>query len=298
MDDASADIPLRADPRPFGPPANVARRRAALMAAALALLALGAGGFYGWQQRSTPASAAALPTPSPAAAVVPAGAAATATEPVIQHPIDTPSATAPLPSNADAAMKLALIDLLGAKPVAAMLQSDGFARRVVATVDNLGRTHAAPLLWPVTPTAGRFTVQRSGEVEQIAAANASRYEPFVAFAASVDTARAASFYKTHYAQFQAAYRELGYPRAYFNDRVVEVIDQLLATPEPAGPVAVRLTEVKGPIASDRPWLRYEFVDPKLEALPAGSRMLVRMGNDNARRLKAQLQAFRAQIAKR
>jgi hypothetical protein len=75
-----------------------------------------------------------------------------------------------------------------------------------------------------------------------------------------------------------------------------VIDLLLATPEPDEPLAVRLIEVKGPIEPERPWVRYEFADPALRALPAGPKMLLRVGNDNAQRLKAQLRAFRAQIA--
>ena len=73
--------------------------------------------------------------------------------------------------------------------------------------------------------------------------------------------------------------------------------ELLATPEPAGPLAVRLTEVKGPIESDRPWVRYEFADPALEALPAGSKMLLRMGSDHARVLKTKLTELRRAIAK-
>jgi hypothetical protein len=96
--------------------------------------------------------------------------------------------------------------------------------------------------------------------------------------------------------FQKSYEELGYPGRYFNDRVVEVIDQLLATPEPSGPLAVHLTEVKGPVTSERPWVRYEFSKPEYESLAAGQKMLLRMGPEHERRLKAKLRQFRAQIA--
>lgn len=98
-----------------------------------------------------------------------------------------------------------------------------------------------------------------------------------------------------YPLFQQACQDLGDPQGYFNDRLVEVIDRLLATPEPAGPLAVRLTDVKGPIASQRPWVRHEFVDPALQALPAGSKMLLRMGPDNERRLKARPVQWRSAI---
>ena len=89
---------------------------------------------------------------------------------------------------------------------------------------------------------------------------------------------------------------MGYPRGYFNDRLVEVIDRLLATPDTGQPLAVRLTDVKGPIAPERPWVRYEFADPALESLPAGSKMLLRMSHDQRQRLKGKLTAFRAAIS--
>jgi hypothetical protein len=115
-------------------------------------------------------------------------------------------------------------------------------------------------------------------------------------AAGVDAARAAALYRQVYPLLQQSYRELGFGDRYFNDRVVEVIDLLLATPEPGSAPQVQLTEVKGPIAPERPWVRYEFADPRLEALSAGQKMLLRMGPDNARQLRQKLAEFRAQVA--
>jgi hypothetical protein len=77
---------------------------------------------------------------------------------------------------------------------------------------------------------------------------------------------------------------------------VAVIDHLLQAPEPQGPVQVKLTEVKGEMAGGRPWVSYEFVDPKLESLSAGQKMLVRMGPVNEHRLKAKLKELRALVA--
>jgi hypothetical protein len=273
-------------------------RAAVAAAAVLIALAIG-GGWYWWQQRQPklPPLPTAATEPAPVAA---APAPAAASEPAIQHPIEAPAAAAAEAprtlDQSDAVIAQALSALLGSKAGASMVRRDDFVRRAVVTIDNLGRTHAAPRLWPVNPMAGKFLVQREGDKEAVAAANSVRYSAFVAFAESLDMARAAALYKQNYPLFQAAYKELGYPRAYFNDRVVAVIDQLLATPEPAGPLAVRLTEVKGEVASTQPWTRYEFADPQLEALPAGSKMLLRMGNDNARKLKAKLKVFRSAIA--
>ena len=74
------------------------------------------------------------------------------------------------------------------------------------------------------------------------------------------------------------------------------IDHLLQAPEPEGPVAVTLVEVKGEYATPRPWTRYDFVYPELESLSSGQKLMVRMGVANERRLKARLAAFRERIA--
>ena len=77
-----------------------------------------------------------------------------------------------------------------------------------------------------------------------------------------------------------------------------MIDVLLATPEVEYPVPLQLTQVKGPIPSERPWVRYEFADPQLESLSAGQKILLRMGPVNHRRLKGKLEAIRAELVMR
>ncbi|RZL97255.1 MAG: DUF3014 domain-containing protein, partial [Variovorax sp.] len=218
-----------------------------------------------------------------------------------QNPIDTlapPEAALPRLNDADARVTTALGELLGGAKSLSFLQLDGFVRRVVATVDNLVRPQAAARMWPVQPAPGRFAVAggAGGAPATIDPANAARYGTFVAFAEAVNVERAAALYARLYPLFQEAYEELGYPGRYFNDRLIAVLDHLLQAPEPEGPVAVTLVEVKGEYATPRPWTRYEFVDPELESLSSGQKMLVRMGVANERRLKAQLAAFRARIA--
>ena len=301
MDPASKQIP---DHRPIAPPPSGAQRL--VIGGGIVALVLAAGAYLWWREARQAMPPAPTAGAAPAAETAPQQADATASEalPTIRHPIEQAAVAAGQPKadaaapDADAALRKALASLIGSQAMLAMVHTDDFVRRVVATVDNLDRAHAAPRLWPVVPAPGRFaTVRGSDGVEQIAPANASRYAPFVAFVESIDTARAAALYVQWYPMFQQAYRELGYPQGYFNDRLVAVIDRLLATPEPAPPLAVRLTEVKGPIASERPWVRYEFADPALEALPAGPKMLLRMGPDQAQRLKGKLAAFRAAITR-
>jgi hypothetical protein len=207
-----------------------------------------------------------------------------------------PDAALPALAGSDDHVARALGELLGARDIAAFLQMDGLVRRVVATVDNLGREHAPARLWPVNPTPERFAVAGSGPVQTIDLDNAARYGALVRWIESVDMERAVALYARLYPLFQQAYEELGYPGRYFNDRLVAVIDHLLQAPEPAGPLVVKLTEVKGDVPSTRPWVRYEFADPQLQSLSSGQKIMVRVGLENERRLKARLKALRALVA--
>lgn len=265
----------------------------------IVLLALVAA-FFGWrwyQQQQVkppepvPVAAAPNDAPAPPPAAEPTGP---------QNPVDAlapPDAALPKLADSDSRVMKALAELLGGKNAEAFLRSDGIVRRFVATVDNLAREQAPASAWPVQPTGQRFITEGpQGGAQTIAANNAARYNGIVLLAESIDPAKAAAVYAKLYPLFQQAYEELGYPGRYFNDRLIAVIDHLLQAPEPTGPVQVRLVEVKGDVPSTRPWVRYEYVDPRLESMSSGQKIMVRMGPENERKLKASLRGLRQQIA--
>jgi hypothetical protein len=278
------------------------------------LLAFAALAYFWWQSQApptalTPPAVAVVSTPvAPVTAPAPREVSP-AENPVStgpQYPIEavktevanSPSAPLPALADADAPIKEALQEWLGRPTVLQFFQLDGWVRRVVVTVDNLSRGHAAARLWPVVPTPERFLVTQQGNTTHLSNDNAARYRPFVQFSSSLNTGKAVAFYAQWYPLFQTAYEELGYPGKYFNDRLVQVIDQLLATPELTGPVQLVLTEVKGTVPTVRPWVRYEYADAALQARPAGQKILMRMGTENARVLKAKLQEIRQLIGPR
>ena len=189
-------------------------------------------------------------------------------------------------------LQTALEDLFGLKTVQSMFRLDDFPRRLAATIDNLGRSHASATLWPVNPASGRFTVEERDGATFIGADNGLRYTPYVLLLETVDLRQAVGIYARIYPSLQQAYEDLGYPRGYLNDRLVEVIDQLLATPEIDAPIEVRLPPIEGPVRPERPWVLYEFVDPNLQSLASGQKALLRMGSVNERRIKARLAEIR------
>ncbi len=278
------------------PPRRTSRSGLAVLLL-LVVLALGAVAYWWYtSQRAGPgelpgSTSADLPGAASSAAALPAPVASGP-----QFPVGT-DLSASAPADAQAQVGSALTGLVGGKAVDSLLQVDGFVQRFVATVDNLPRSHAPARMWPVQPTAERFTVvDIGGGAQAISPDNSARYAPFVRLVEALDMKRAVAFYTQHYALFQTAYEELGYPEGYFNDRLVQVIDHLLGAPEPLPPLQVKLTEVKGEVPSQRPWVRYEFADPELEALSAGQKMMVRVGLANERRLKAQLSELRRLVS--
>ncbi|WBY02422.1 DUF3014 domain-containing protein [Ramlibacter tataouinensis] len=266
--------------RPDGHAPRNASRRPRVGLVAVAAVAIVALLWYDQWRGHAPAPAEVQAPADPAQAAAPAGA------PAIEHPLPE----APAPADFTASLRA-----LAGRQGMALLRDSNFPAHFVATVDNLAREHAPPAAWPVLPTPGRFATRAQGNGEVIAEDNAKRYAAFVDFVDQVDTAAAVNLYIGAYPMFQQAWRDLGMGQGYFNDRLVAVIDLLLRTPEPTGPLAVKLLEIKGPHQPQRPWVRYEFADEQLQGLAAGQKILLRMAPDQRRRLKAKLVEFRRGI---
>ena len=211
------------------------------------------------------------------------------------QPVKIPAAAQPLAADQ---IGSAITAFLGSKAALTFFQLTDFPRKFVATVDNLGRSHAPPVAWPISPTEGRFTVQTLDGATVVSSDNGLRYTPLVLLLEKINAGLAMDLYVRMYPVLQQTYVDLGYPNREFNDRLLQVINHLLATPNAPQVMAVQLTEVKGPIPSVRPWVRYEFADPALEALSSGQKFMLRVGSVNQNRLKARLSALRQEILKR
>lgn len=252
---------------------------------ALVLAVAGAGGYLYWQQQ--PAEPADAPPPIEAPVVTAPEPQAPAPEPAPHYPIAAPEVADAAGAEVDPDAKLlaALRALFGAS-VDTLFNSTDIVRRIVVTVDNLPREKVARRLMPVKPVPGPMTVAGSGDTLVLDEANAARYRAYIHLVDTVPTAAVVDAYVRNYPAFQQRYVELGYPDGYFNNRLVEVIDHLLAAPELAGPL--RLAQPK---------VLYTFADPELEKLSEGQKILLRMGPDNAARVKAKLREIRAAVTK-
>ena len=188
-------------------------------------------------------------------------------------------------ADSDAAVKDSLTGVFGRSLDEFLVPTD-IVRHIVVTVDNLMRRKASVQMWPLQPTPGQPVVAGADEQLTLSEDNFARYEPIMKMVRSTDVRQVAAVYKHFYPLFQQVYADLGYPNGYFNNRLVEVIDNLLETPE-----------VHGPIRLVQPGVLYQFADPALEDRSAGQKLLIRMGSSNTAEIKLKLRELRSEIAR-
>src|SRR6266550_8515228 len=146
----------------------------------------------------------------------------------------------------DATMQNTLADLFGPASLGKVFYEDAIIHRFVTTVDNLPRKTIPSRNLPVKPIAGPLATSAKDDNISISAENASRYTPYVRMAEAIDPRSLVSTYVHFYPLIQQDYRDLGYPNGYFNDRLIEAIDDLLAAPEAKDPLQVIRRELTGP----------------------------------------------------
>lgn len=197
-------------------------------------------------------------------------------EPIMSEPL-------PALDNSDDDMRAAVSGLVGKTQ---LFIFESFIRHFVVTIDNMTNRRLPQRLSFTRPVPGKFTVMEQYENTDFVldSKNYQRYKRFIDLIEYVDSTRAIAYYAQFYSLFNQAYTELGYPERDFNDRFIQVVEHLLMTPD-----------VTEPIRLIRPKVFYQFADPELEKLSAGQKILLRMGPDNRRRVKAQLSVLHTEL---
>ncbi|MBX3613839.1 MAG: DUF3014 domain-containing protein [Burkholderiaceae bacterium] len=286
-------------PPPNTPPASTAGPPWWLVLLAIAAIA---GGVYLWQrdtpkpvppattapaQGTAPAAADAAPAPAQPTETVPPVPAPVADGPKFPLPGTVPDAASMPPADrSDAPILEALLALAKRDALGQVLNMQDFARRFVVTVDHLPRQLIPAQFSAVKRVPGQLAVAPAGDSLTLQPGNYARYDAFVRLAESLDPKTMVSIYLRFYPLLQQEYRAMGFPQGHFNDRVVEAIDDMLTAPE-----------VSGPIRLVQPQVNYKFVDPLLEKLSAGRKIMIRIGPEHAAKMKKALRALRAELVR-
>lgn len=254
----------------------------------LAVVVLGALGWYFWDDITGSPESSLQQAESPANGLPQEEEESPASH-LPQHPVAEADELVELPPLDDSDAYFLLEVANNFHPAfEALLVRQAVIDRLVATVDNLTRPKIADNIRPVTPLPQPFDFDYgNGDTLVLGPASYQRYDAIVAQIYYLDQDVVYDTYRRFYPLFQQAYERLGYPNAYFNDRLVEVIDHLLEAPVPSGPIVLV-----------RPNVLYEFADPDLEALSSGHKLMLRMGPANTATMKRVLGKFRARVVAR
>ena len=161
------------------------------------------------------------------------------------------------------------------------------ARRLVITVDNLPREHVPSQLRITRGVPELLRVQKDGETITLDSSNYERYDRIISYVEKMDARKIGRLYAKFYPLLQRTYEETGFPEERFHDRVLAALDDMMDAPRPTGPI--RLVQPK---------VLYRFEDDHLESLSAGQKIMIRVGPENAARLRKVLARVRAAIAAR
>ena len=189
-------------------------------------------------------------------------------------------------AESDEYLRIELSDLI-ADELFSLVTKSNLVEKIVATIDNLPRAYLAERMRPINIESEKFIVEAQGTLDGfiLSEKNYERYNSLTDTLEVIDKNVLAEIYLRFYPLFQEAYQDLGYPDVYFNDRLIDVIDHLLDTPE-----------VNDPIILHTPNNLYEYVHPEIESLSSGQKLLIRMGKRNTNRIKQFLIEFRALIS--
>ena len=250
----------------------------------LAAIACAGAAFYYLSHREQLPQEVVISEPPPAPAPENEKAEVLTRHPILEPAAEKGEPQKPLPTlkDSDNAIQDSLGSIFDPKRLDEFVIFRNFIDRVVVTIDNLPRTKLPVQRLPAKPPTGKFIVKNNSNGETVIdPANYKRYALYVQLLEMTDSSKLAALYFHFYPLFQEAYSNLGYKSAYFNDRLIVAIDDLLASPE-----------LKEPPKLVQPSVFYKYADPKLEGLSAGQKLMIRIGNKNAERIKIKLRELR------
>ncbi|GMG87577.1 DUF3014 domain-containing protein [Biformimicrobium ophioploci] len=217
-------------------------------------------------------------------------------EPEPQMPEADPIPVEPKPVPAelnfsDEPVRDAFLSLAPDSALAKWLVRDEVIRKWVAAIDSASRGNLMTKHRPMRNIRGPIKVESTVEADgqksvTLSEQNYERYDTLVRIFALADTGTAVELYQFWYPRFSQAYGELGNKEKSFHKVMLKAIDVALAAPD-----------LKGPIELVQPSVYYKFKDPKLEKLPGVHKLMIRMGPDNALRVKEKLRELKIELEK-
>ncbi|WP_406828836.1 DUF3014 domain-containing protein [Microbulbifer sp. ARAS458-1] len=203
---------------------------------------------------------------------------------------EDPPRQLPTLNDSDEEARKDIISLSADGALAKWIVPDEVVRKWVAAVNTATKGDLMHKNRPFNNVDGKLAVKEleikddGQKVYVLSQENYQRYDQPVRLFAMVDTDTAVNLYQFWYPRLKQAYGELGLKNKNFHAALLAAIDQALAAPE-----------IEGPIKLVRPTVYYKFEDEQLEKMPGLHKLMIRIGPDNAARVKEKLRELKSAL---
>lgn len=233
------------------------------------------------QRVETPA-----PTPAPVQSPIPAPVVAVEQTPepeVVEEIVELPTL-----NDSDGFLSERLEGLETSARLMPLLTSDDIIRKFVVFVDNVAEGNLPQLEYPVRRLPQAMAVRELDEnLYEMQTVSYQRYTSVIDALTAVDPDQAMAIYRVMKPLFQEAYAEIGYPNRNFDDTLARAIDNV-----------VKARTAEGPFQLIKPKVMYIYADSEIERMSPVEKQLLRMGPQNAEKLKLSLQQYRQRLSTR
>ncbi|MDO8271502.1 MAG: DUF3014 domain-containing protein [Gammaproteobacteria bacterium] len=169
-----------------------------------------------------------------------------------------------------------------------LLSSEELVRRFVVFVENVSQGSLPQLEYPVRRLQQPMAVREIDEnLYEMQSVSYQRYTPLIDALTAVNPEQALAIYRVLKPLFQEAFAEIGYPNRNFDEVVIRAIDNVL-----------NAQTAEGPFQLVKPKVMYVYADAGVESMTPVEKQLLRMGPQNAEKLKAALAQYREHLAAR
>ena len=158
--------------------------------------------------------------------------------------------------------------------VTQILQADDLILRSAGLIDGFSQGLIPPKVLPLTPPKEKFKPRTIDGEPHVDPASYQRFNSFTKGITAVNPDLLVTAFHRYRPLIEQAYEEFGYSAEDMDNALIRSLDYVLATPEPAEPIALTRKEAV-----------FQFSDPELEQLPPLQKQLLRTGPENSARIK-------------
>lgn len=168
------------------------------------------------------------------------------------------------------------------------IATEDVVRRFVVFAENVSDGSLPQLDYPVRRLPQAMAVRELDEnLYEMQPISYQRFTPIVDAVAAMEPEQGMAMYRVLKPLLQEAYAEIGFPNRNFDDVVVKAIDEILTA-----------RTAEGPFQLVKPKVMYVYADAEVESMSPVEKQLLRMGPENAKKLKAALERYKELLTAR